>query len=204
MLKGQLLTLRAIERADLPRWCQFNNDTEVELASGGDPPTPQSLARLEAEFEQNIGRGGKDGMTFAIEAHARPTSDDPAAPPPPGIFIGQCALFNVNDTAHTCELGIIIGDKAYWGRSYGREAVRLLLDYAFRLRNFHKVFLTVQANNMRAIRSYEACGFAEEGRLRQHVWSNGQYFDLVYMGILREEWRARQIQPNTDTLPTQS
>jgi RimJ/RimL family protein N-acetyltransferase len=72
------------------------------------------------------------------------------------------------------------------------------------LRNFHKVFLTVQANNMRAIRSYEACGFAEEGRLRQHVWSNGQYFDLVYMGILREEWRARQIQPNTDTLPTQS
>jgi RimJ/RimL family protein N-acetyltransferase len=69
--------------------------------------------------------------------------------------------------------------------------VRVLLDYAFRLRNMRKVWLTVNGDNERAIRSYRASGFKEEGRLRQHVWSNGKYIDLVYMGILRDEWEAQ-------------
>jgi RimJ/RimL family protein N-acetyltransferase len=175
MLKGSRVILRSMTRADLARLCEFNNDVEVELAGGGDPPMPQSLARLEAEFDQDLGRGGRDGG-FAIEVD--------------GKFIGQCALFNFNDTAHNCELGITIGDKAYWGKGYGREAIALLLDYAFRLRNFHKVFLRVHGKNERAIHAYRACGFIEEGRLRAHVWSNGSYDDLVHMGVLRDEWLA--------------
>src|SRR5690348_1779381 len=58
MLKGQKVTLRSMTRDDLPRLCQFNNDVEVELSGGGDPPLPQTLARLEAEFDQDLGRGG--------------------------------------------------------------------------------------------------------------------------------------------------
>jgi hypothetical protein len=48
LLKGLRVTLRSIEREDLPVLCAFNNDLEVELAGGGDPPIPQSLARLQA------------------------------------------------------------------------------------------------------------------------------------------------------------
>ncbi|HEY7357566.1 MAG TPA: GNAT family protein, partial [Ktedonobacterales bacterium] len=73
------------------------------------------------------------------------------------------------------------------------EAVRLLLDYAFRLRNLHKVWLRVVSTNERAIRAYRACGFVEEGRLREQTWGDGRYVDDVYMGILRTEWeQARQ------------
>lgn len=178
MLHGQRVRLRSISRDDLERQCQFNNDVEVEVAGGGDPPMPQSLARLQAEYDQNASRGGRDGTGFAIEAD--------------GKFIGQCALFNFDDVAHTAELGITIGDKAYWGQGYGREAIALLLDYAFRLRNLRKVWLKVNGTNERGIRAYRACGFVEEGRLRAHVWSNGQYIDLVEMGILRDEWQAAQ------------
>ena len=178
MLHAQRVLLRSITRDDLERQCQFNNDVEVEVAGGGDPPMPQSLARLQAEYDQNVGRGGRDGAGFAIEAD--------------GKFIGQCALFNLDEVAHTAELGITIGDKAYWGQGYGREAINLLLDYAFRLRNIRKVWLRVNGNNERGIRAYRACGFVEEGRLRAHVWSNGQYIDLVQMGILRDEWQAAQ------------
>ena len=46
MLRGEKVVLRALNRADLPRIWQFNNDLEVELAGGGDPPMPQSLERL--------------------------------------------------------------------------------------------------------------------------------------------------------------
>jgi RimJ/RimL family protein N-acetyltransferase len=103
MFKGEKVILRGLTRADLPRLWEFNNDLEVELAGGGDPPIPQSLARLEADYDQQAAKGGRDGASFAIEAD--------------GKFIGQCALFNFNETAHTCELGIAIGDKAYWGRA---------------------------------------------------------------------------------------
>ena len=176
MLHGQKTILRSISRDDLEHLWRFNNDVEVELAGGGDPPMPQSLARLYAEYDSQATAGGRDGAAFAIEAD--------------GKFIGQCALFNFNETAHTCELGITIGDKAYWGGGYGRDAISILLDYAFRLRNFRRVYLAVNGNNERAIRAYRACGFVEEGRLREHVWSNGVYVDLVYMGILRGEWET--------------
>lgn len=176
MLKGQKVTLRATAREDLERLWEFHNDIDVELAGGGDPPMPQSFARLQAEFDSQAGKGGRDGMSFAIEAD--------------GKCIGECGLYQVDDTAHTCELGIGIGDKAYWGKGYGREALQLLLNYAFRLRNFRRVYLRVNATNQRAIHAYRACGFVEEGRLRAHVWSNGEYIDLVYMGVLRSEWDA--------------
>jgi RimJ/RimL family protein N-acetyltransferase len=164
-------------REDLPLLWRINNDLEVELAGGGDPPMPQAMERLLADFDRETATGGRDEASFAIEAD--------------GTFIGHCGLSHFNHTSHTCELGIIIGDKAYWGRGYGREAVALLLDYAFRLRNFRRVWLWVHSDNERAIRAYRACGFREEGRLREHLYSNGHYVDAVYMGILRDEWQAR-------------
>ena len=113
MLNGQRVTLRSVEREDLPILCAFNNDLEVELASGGDPPIPQSFARLQARYEESLRRGERDGCHFAIESNAK--------------LIGVCDLFHFDETAQTCELGIIIGDKGYWGQGYGREAVSLLL-----------------------------------------------------------------------------
>ena len=174
MLQGKSVTLRAMRRDDLERLYTFNNDLAVELAGGGDPPWPQSLERLQAEFEREASEGGRNGANFAIEVE--------------GTFIGICRLFNLDQTAGTCELGITIGDHAYWGKHYGREAVDLLLDYAFRLLNFRRVWLRVNGNNERAQRAYRAVGFVEEGRLRRHVWNDGAYRDLVLMGVLRDEW----------------
>ena len=95
----------------------------------------------------------------------------------------------IDPTHRTAMLGIGIRDPACWGRGHGREAVRRLLDHAFRPRNLRRVRLWVHADNERAIRADRACGFAEEGRLREHVWSNGRYVDAVSMGVLRDEWR---------------
>ena len=123
-----------------------------------------------------MGRGGRDGTTFAIEVQ--------------GQFIGQAALFQFDPVAQTCALGIAIGDNAFRGKGYGKETITLLLSYAFKHRNLHKVWLTVNSTNEQAIRAYRACGFVEEGRLRQHVWNNGTHIDFVYMGVLRSEWNG--------------
>ncbi len=176
MLVGERVTLRGLRRDDLEPLWRFNNDLDVELAGGGDPPMPQSIQRLEADFDRQAAEGDRDGAWFAIEID--------------GAFAGQCGLFDFNETARTAQLGIVIGDKRYWGQGYGREAVNLLVDYAFRYRNFRRVWLWVHADNERAIRAYRACGFAEEGRLREHMYSNGRYVDVVYMGVLHSDRAA--------------
>ena len=177
MIQGKSVRLRAIGNDDMRRQWEFNNHLEVELAGGGDPPTPQSLERLYAEYDQQIGKAGRDGPSFGIEADCQ--------------FIGQCALFNLDAIAGTSEIGITIGDKRYWGRGFGREAIGLLVAYGFVRRNLRRVWLHVYAENLRAQRAYSACGFVEEGLLRAHVWSNGRYDDLIVMGLMAEAWQTR-------------
>ena len=188
MIQGKLVRLRSISRADLPRQLEFNNDLEVELAGGGDPPTPQSLERLLAEYDQQVAKGGRDGPSFGIEAD--------------GQFIGQCALFNFDSVARTSEIGITIGDKKYLSRGFGREAIQLLVEYGFVHRNLRKIWLHVHAQNERAQRAYSACGFNEEGRLRDHVWSNGRYDDLLVMGLMADKWKNHVMARSPETPPS--
>ena len=176
MLKGNKVVLRALRRTDLDRLNAFNNDLQVELAGGGDPPMPQPLARLQAEFDAAASKGGRDDANFAIEVD--------------GQFVGICALFNFDWTGRSAELGLTIGDPNFWGQGYGSEAVRLLTDYGFRYRNLRKIWLRVHGVNSRAQRTYRKFGFIKEGELRSHVYANGSYDSLILMGILRSEWKA--------------
>lgn len=178
VLNGELVTLRPIEPDDYPTLTVFANDIEVELLGGGDPPTPSPQASVVATWEQL--RENPDSVNFAITANEAT-----------GKLIGQCGLFHHDQLGRTVELGITIGMREYWGRGYGREAVTLLVNYAFRLRNMRKVYLSVHATNTRAIGSYTAAGFVEEGRLREHVWSNGCYVDLLVMSRFRQPENGR-------------
>src|SRR5262249_23759045 len=80
-------------------------------------------------------------------------------------------------------------DKAYWNRGYGTEALRLLLRHGFHTLNLNRVALRVYGNNARAIHAYEKAGFAHEGQLRQAIYKEGAYRDVLLMSVLREEWK---------------
>jgi RimJ/RimL family protein N-acetyltransferase len=164
--------LRALTKDDYPRLVEFSNDLEVELAGGGDPPRPSTLESLSAIYDQLA--KDKENVRFAIEVG--------------GVFIGDMGLFHVNRVTGTAELGIGIGDKDYWGKGYGRDAIRLLVDYGFRLLNLRRIWLEVHGGNERGLRCYRAVGFVEEGRQREHNWVGGQYQDNVLMGLMRSDW----------------
>ncbi len=87
-------------------------------------------------------------------------------------------------------LGIAIHEERYWNRGLGTDAVRTLVDGAFRARALVRIELTVLPENARAIRCYERAGFAREGVLRRHIYQNGAYVDVVLMSVLHEEWAA--------------
>jgi RimJ/RimL family protein N-acetyltransferase len=88
------------------------------------------------------------------------------------------------------ELGIIIGDKSAWDQGFGTDVVRTLLRHAFDTLNLNRVALRVFETNLRAIQVYRKIGFIEEGRLRQDHFIDGQYVDVVIMGILCAEWKS--------------
>lgn len=85
-------------------------------------------------------------------------------------------------------IGIGLGDRADWGQGYGTDAMRVLLRFAFAELNLHRVSLTVFGYNPRAIRSYEKAGFVVEGIQRERLRREGRRWDMVLMGLLREEW----------------
>lgn len=109
-----------------------------------------------------------------------------------GRLIGSIRLWRVSERNRSAMLTIFIGQKECWGRGYGTEALRLILREAFGRMNLQRVELHVFDFNQRAIRSYQKVGFVQEG-IRRHALLRGRtYFDVIVMGILRDEFLARE------------
>lgn len=179
MLNGKNVTLRALAREDMLTLCRWGTDVEYYLLCyGGLPLTPRTLQSWEKWYDDYVGVHSELGSaSFAIEYESQ--------------MIGLCQLDEIDTTAQTCEVGITIGERDCWNKGFGREALSLLLNYAFRLRGFRRVWLSTLGSNERALRCYRACGFQEEGRLRAHLWSDGEYVDSIIMGLLKSEWAER-------------
>jgi RimJ/RimL family protein N-acetyltransferase len=82
----------------------------------------------------------------------------------------------------------MIGEKSYWNRGCGTEAVRLLAQHGLNPLNLNRIFLHVFENNPRAIRSYEKAGFTHEVRERQAEFKDGKYIDVLVMSMLKDEF----------------
>ena len=108
-----------------------------------------------------------------------------------GAYLGQVDLRTNNDPSRQAGLAIVIPERKHRGKGYGREAMTLLLDFAFARLNLHKVWLHVLTANEPAIKLYEALGFQRDGVLRDEVFRDGRYLDMYVMAILESEWRNR-------------
>lgn len=108
------------------------------------------------------------------------------------VFIGEVELDVNGPTFDEGFIGIGLGERAYWGKGYGTDAMRLIIAFGFREWNLHRVSLTVFSYNARAMHVYTKLGFREEGRCRQQLRRGGERFDVVFMGILRKEWETGQ------------
>lgn len=104
--------------------------------------------------------------------------------------IGTSGLSNIDYRLRRAEFGIVIGEKGCWGRGYGTETARLLLDYGFTALGLHNIMLTTQSLNARAIRAYLRAGFREIGRRREAHWLAGKPYDVVYMDCLAGEFQS--------------
>ena len=100
-------------------------------------------------------------------------------------IIGYIALTRIHPVHRSAELGVRIGVAEERGKGHGSAAIALALRYAWKQLNLNRVHLTVLSGNHRAIRAYQAAGFQHEGLMRQAAFIDGNWSDVVQMGILR-------------------
>lgn len=174
---GKRIRLRGVERSDLEKFIVWINDPEVTagltlflpMSSVDEEKWFESVTQRPQE-EKPLAVDMKDGTEWRL--------------------IGNSGFFAFDWVARSAEVGIMIGDKTVWNQGYGSEAMSLLLRHGFRTLNLNRIYLRVYSENKRAIRAYEKVGFVHEGRLRQAVFKDGSYSDILYMSVLRQEWDA--------------
>jgi len=102
--------------------------------------------------------------------------------------IGITSLINIDYKNRNAECIIDIGDRNSWGKGYGTEVMKLLLDYSFLEMNLHRVYLRVFSFNNKAIKLYEKIGFQHEGGSRESIFREGKWHDIIHMAIFQREY----------------
>ena len=170
MYPGSLVRLRAPEPRDVEDLWRWFDDPAVVAGLGVRYPVP--LAAEREWVERNGAPSYATGAHFAVE-----TLD--------GVLLGTCSLYKTTFPENRCaELGITIGNAAYWGKGYGTDAVRTLCRFGFEEMNLHRIELVVFAHHAAARRVYEKVGFVQEAVAREAHWGDGRWYDDVHMALL--------------------
>jgi RimJ/RimL family protein N-acetyltransferase len=169
MYQGKLVRLRAFERADVEMHWAFMNDYDTvrSMSSGMLYPTSREDEARYLEQQTGYTRGE---YQFAMETLS-------------GQLIGRCGFTRVDWKNRLAEIGIMIGEAEFRGKGYGSDALRLLIRIAFEELNLHKLKLSVFAFNLQALGCYEKCGFIREGLLKDELFREGRYHDVVVLGL---------------------
>jgi RimJ/RimL family protein N-acetyltransferase len=175
---GQLLRLAAPEEEDAAEFARWSQDAVYLRALDTDYARPLSARQFTARFGPQPEHDDPHGIEFRL----RTLADN--------RLIGFVALHSIEWNNQAARLSIGIGEAAYRGKGYGRDALNLTLRYAFHELNLYRVGLDVIADNEPAIRAYERAGFRQEGAVRGAVLRDGRRHDLIMMGLLRDEWLA--------------
>jgi len=177
LLQGELVRLAAgNSETDAEGFARWTRDSEFMRLQDTWLARMWSAKKTKEEMQNWIESDKPNEYAFAIRTLAEER------------LIGDIELDGINWSNGNCWVGIGIGDREFWGKGYGTDAMRVILRFAFMELNLHRVSLDVFEYNPRAIRSYEKAGFKIEGCVRQALNRNGRRWDDIHMGILREEW----------------
>jgi RimJ/RimL family protein N-acetyltransferase len=172
--RAQAVALRDLARDDIPTINRWRQDRFVTDPLGA-PPRHISLDVDLAWFDEYLRRRGTDVRCVIC------VGDDPAP-------VGIVSLTGIHPVHRSGEFHMMIGCRNLCGRGIGTAATLQMLRHGFLDLNLQRVYLSVLASNVAALRVYEKAGFRQEGRSRDAVFKNGRYEDAVLMALLRTEF----------------
>ncbi len=183
LIWGKNIALRRFEErmseAEIDRLYRWSRDEEVLRWSGGSPTDlGQDEFREHLRGERLYGPSNRRQFLIFIRA--------------PFELIGRLGVYGIDWDKREGELGIVIGEKQYWGYGYGREAIRTLAQHLFASSSLHRIYLYTFIDNYRAQKSFAAAGFRVVDRGRRFTPDTGE-FDGVQMEITRVDFLEQQF-----------
>ncbi len=168
MIIGSRVIIREKRAADAREDYAWEIDPELAYLDAA-LPTTMTFSQYQADYIDELDNLPHTSRRFAID-----TLD--------GKHIGNCSYYNISQTKGTTELGIMIGDRDYWGKGYGTDTVSTLVDYIFRQTGLKRIYLKTLESNIRAQQCFQKCGFTEYDHM---VKAN---FHFMLMEIQRNQW----------------
>lgn len=179
MIQGKRIRLWALERFDISQNYHWANDPELIHLTGMNPQ-PKGLTDIERWFESVLVSANQRMFTIKMLD---------------GEYIGNVEISDIDWRVGRGEIGLLIGDKRYWDKGVGREAITLMARFGFEELRLHRIEARVLTHNTRAQRVFERCGFQREGVLRGSHYLEGRYHDVVMFSLL-----ATDPRPDLDEL----
>lgn len=167
--KVKLREKRLADAANDYVWLTDSELAELDAATISTTTFPQYLA----DYNADLRYPPTVRHQFAIETRK-------------GKHIGNCTYYSIDEAKGEAELGIMIGNRDYWNRGYGADAVKLLLEYVFDKTKLNRLHLKTLETNKRAQKCFAKCGFTPCGFLQQDGYS------FILMELLREDWLKHQ------------
>ena len=173
-LQGNRVRLTALKKKDVSTIVQWHEDIGFLRLLDSNAAVPKS----EDEIVSWIDECAKDHTIINLGIRLLERE----------MLVGTIGIFNIEWSNKVGDIVIGIGDRQNWGKGYGTEALDLIIYYAFNELNFHRLGINVLSYNERAIALYERTGFQREGVMREFGMRDGKRYDLIFYGMLRNEW----------------
>ncbi len=172
MIIGSKIVLRDKKLADAPEDYTWRTDPELAYLDAAPIPT-DSFQEYLFDYTSQLRYFSPSRHQFAIDTLE-------------GKHIGNCVYYGINETKSEAELGIMIGDRDCWDKSYGTDAVTTLLNHIFAETNLKRIYLKTLDTNGRAQKCFQKCGFTTYG----HQARGG--FSFMLMETHRQQWGKQQ------------
>ena len=174
MIVGSKVKLRGKRLADAPDDYVWQTDPELVQLDAA-PVLTITFSHYLAEYASELRYPPLIRRRFAIE-----NLD--------GRHIGNCTYYGIDETKSEAELGIMIGNRSYWDKGYGADAVTTLVNHIFHQTKLNRIYLKTLESNTRAQKCFRKCGFTPCGYLNR----NG--YNFMLMELHRKQWLRQQAE----------
>ena len=172
MIETQRLFLKPLDTTDdtdIVRWRNQKEIIDCLFSSGG-----ITISEHQNWFENYLKSNNRIEFVICIKENSKK--------------VGTIGLSNIDNENRKAEYGILLGETNEWGKGYAREASIALIRYGFYEQNLQRIYLKVFSDNSTAIKLYRKLKFKEEGLLRNEIFKDGSFKDVIIMVLLRDEW----------------
>jgi diamine N-acetyltransferase len=166
---GPRVRLLPLEAEDVPLVAAWINDERIGAFNG--PRVPVSLREQAAWFDR-VARDDRKHKLVIADAE--------------GHKAGLVSLHDLDHRHQNAEVGVYVAPE-FQGRGLARDALRMLLRFAFGELNLHRAHARIHGFNERSMRLFEGLGFQREGVLREHAFCGGRFVDVHLFALLRGE-----------------